>query len=217
MATARARLQTSLLYLVTPAEPKAGALDSFLGEVLGAGVDVVQLREKEMEAGPLMRVAGVVRRRTAEAGAIFVVNDRVDVALAAGADAVHLGQDDLPTREARRQGGPALVIGLSTHSAEQVRAAVRSEADYFAVGPVHATPTKPLRPAVGYDLVRVASAEADRPFFAIGGIDMTTLEEVIEAGARRVAVLRALTESDNPGSVARRMKQRLLSAAGGAS
>lgn len=217
MATARARLQTSLLYLVTPAEPKAGALDSFLGEVLGAGVDVVQLREKEMEAGPLMRVAGVVRRRTTEAGAIFVVNDRVDVALAAGADAVHLGQDDLPTREARRQGGPALVIGLSTHSAEQVRAAVRSEADYFAVGPVHATPTKPLRPAVGYDLVRVASAEADRPFFAIGGIDMTTLEEVIEAGARRVAVLRALTESDNPGSVARRMKQRLLSAAGGAS
>lgn len=217
MATARARLQTSLLYLVTPAEPKAGALDSFLGEVLEAGVDVVQLREKEMEAGPLMRVAGVVRRRTAEAGAIFVVNDRVDVALAAGADAVHLGQDDLPTGEARRQGGPDLVIGLSTHSVEQVRAALRSEADYFAVGPVHATPTKPLRPAVGYDLVRLASAEADRPFFAIGGIDMTTLEEVIEAGARRVAVLRALTESDNPGSVARRMKQRLLSAAGGAS
>lgn len=217
MATARARLQTSLLYLVTPAEPKAGALDSFLGEVLEAGVDVVQLREKEMEAGPLMRVAGVVRRRTAEAGAIFVVNDRVDVALAAGADAVHLGQDDLPTGEARRQGGPDLVIGLSTHSVEQVRAALRSEADYFAVGPVHATPTKPLRPAVGYDLVRLASAEADRPFFAIGGIDMTTLEEVIEAGARRVAVLRALTESDNPGSVARRLKQRLLSAAGGAS
>lgn len=202
---------------MTPAEPKAGPLDSFLGEVLEAGVDVVQLREKEMEAGPLMKAADVVRRRTAEAGAIFVVNDRVDVALAAGADAVHLGQDDLPTGEARRQGGPDLVIGLSTHSVEQVRAALRSEADYFAVGPVHATPTKPLRPAVGYDLVRVASAEADRPFFAIGGIDMTTLEEVIEAGARRVAVLRALTESDNPGSVARRLKQRLLSAAGGAS
>jgi thiamine-phosphate pyrophosphorylase len=178
--------------------------------VLGDGVDIVQLREKEMEAGPLVKFAEVTRRRTSEFGALFIINDRVDVALAAGADGVHLGQDDLPDEEARRQIGSAALIGLSTHSEEQVLQAAASEADYIAVGPVHETPTKPGRPVVGYELVRFAAEKSPRPFFAIGGIDLSNLQEVIEAGARRVAVLRALTEAEDPEAVARQIKSALL-------
>lgn len=203
------RLQTALLYLVTPADPKAGSLNDFLPRVLSAGVDVVQLREKQMEAGPLMRLAEVVRRRTEEFEAVFIVNDRVDVAIAAGADGVHLGQDDLSTVEARRQMGPSRVIGLSTHSEEQILDADHSEADYLGVGPVHTTPTKQGRPAVGYELVRYAAEKSPRPFYAIGGIDLETLPNVIAAGAIRVSVVRALTESEDPGAVARQMKHLL--------
>lgn len=206
---AHSRLRTAFLYLVTPGEPRAGPLDEFLPRVLEAGVDMVQLREKEMEAGPLLRFAEVARRRTREFGALFIVNDRVDVALACGADGVHLGQDDLSTEEARRQLGVALLIGLSTHSEDQVTGSGRSEADYIGVGPVHATPTKPGRPGVGYGLVRFAAARSPRPFYAIGGIDLETLPLVVEAGAQRVSVLRALTEAEDPGAVARKMKSAL--------
>lgn len=207
-----ARLDTALLYLVTPAEPEAGPLDEFLPRVLAAGVDVVQLREKEMEGGPLLRFAAVVRRRTAEFGALFIVNDRIDVAVAAGAEGVHLGQQDLPTEEARRQLGPDGIVGLSTHTHNEVLAASESEADYIGVGPVHATPTKPGRPEVGLELVRFAAERFPRTFYAIGGIDLATLPAVIEAGATRVSVLRALTESEDPGSVARQMKGLLRGA-----
>lgn len=207
------RLKMAFLYLVTPIEPKAGPLDEFLPRVLEAGVDVVQLREKVMEASPLLRFAEVARRFTQEFEALFVINDRVDVAIAAGADGVHLGQDDLPTEVARRQTGSSMLIGLSTHSEQQVLACMNSQADYIGVGPVHATPTKPGRAAVGYDLVRFASAKAPRPFYAIGGIDLENLPRVIEAGATRVSVQRALTEAEDPGAVARRMK-RLLSLSG---
>jgi thiamine-phosphate pyrophosphorylase len=203
-------LEAAHLYLVTPATPAAGPLEDFLPRVLGGGVDIVQLREKEMEAGPLVKFAEVTRRRTSEFGALFIINDRVDVALAAGADGVHLGQDDLPDEEARRQIGFAALIGLSTHSEEQVLQAAASEADYIAVGPVHETPTKPGRQAVGYELVRLAAEKSPRPFFAIGGIHLSNLQEVIDAGARRVAVLRALTEADDPGEVARQIKSALL-------
>jgi thiamine-phosphate pyrophosphorylase len=206
---AHERLQTAFLYLVTPAEPKAGSLDEFLPRVLAAGVDAVQLREKDMEAGTLLRFAEVVRRRTEEFEALFIVNDRVDVAIAAASDGVHLGQDDLGTVEARRQMGPSRLIGLSTHSEEQVLAAAQSEADYIGVGPVLATPTKPGRPAVGHKLVRYAAEKAPCPFYAIGGIDLENLAQVIAAGATRVSVLRALTESDDPGGVARQMKRML--------
>jgi thiamine-phosphate pyrophosphorylase len=210
ISPARRRLEAAHLYLVTPATPAAGPLEDFLPRVLGGGVDIVQLREKEMEAGPLVKFAEVTRRRTSEFGALFIINDRVDVALAAGADGVHLGQDDLPDEEARRQIGFAALIGLSTHSEEQVLQAAASEADYIAVGPVHETPTKPGRQAVGYELVGFAAEKSPRPFFAIGGIDLSNLQEVIEAGARRVAVLRALTEADDPGEVARQIKSALL-------
>lgn len=211
---AHKRLETALLYLVTPSDPRMAPFGEFLARVLEAGVDAIQLREKQMEAGPLLRFAEVVRKRTNEFEALFIVNDRVDVAIAAGADGVHLGQDDLDTAEARRQLGSGCVIGLSTHSEEQVLDVAQREADYVGVGPVHATPTKPGRPGVGYELVRFAASKSPRFFYAIGGINLETLPSVIDAGATRVSVLRALTESDDPVSVARRMKELLSARAG---
>jgi thiamine-phosphate pyrophosphorylase len=213
-SAARARLASAYLYLVTPAAPRAGELDELLPRVLEAGVDVVQLRDKEMEAGPLLRYCEIVRRRTSEFGALFVINDRVDVALASGADGVHLGQDDLPPDEARRQLGPAPLIGLSTHSEAQFLAALAAGADYAAVGPVFATPTKPGRPAVGLDLVGFAADRADRPVFVIGGVDRASLPRVMEAGARRVAVVRAITESGDPAAAASFLSAALRPAGG---
>jgi thiamine-phosphate pyrophosphorylase len=174
-------------------------MDDFLPRVLEAGVDIVQLRDKDMEARHLLQVA--------EFGALFVVNDRVDLAIAAGADAVHLGQGDLPAAEARRQAGPGMLIGLSTHTPDEVAAAAEGGVDYIGVGPVHATPTKPGRPAVGTGLVSYAAGRApDLPFFAIGGIDAATLPAVLAAGATRVCVLRALTEAADPGRAARELR-----------
>lgn len=204
----RDRLEAARLYLVTPGEPAAGSLDDLLPRVLEAGVDVVQLREKDLEARPLLAYAAVIRRRTEEFGALFLVNDRVDVALAAGADGVHLGQRDLPADEARRQLGPSPLIGMSTHAPAEVLGAP-PEADYLAVGPVHATPTKPGRPAVGHELVRFAAERAARPLFAIGGIDARTLPGVLAAGATRVAVVRAITEAADPGAAARELSRLL--------
>jgi thiamine-phosphate pyrophosphorylase len=208
----RERLQEARLYLVTPGDPPAGPLEEFLPRVLEGGVDIVQLRDKHLEARPLLELAAVVRRRTREFGALFFVNDRVDLAIAAEADGVHVGQQDLAPEEARRQMGPAALIGLSTHAPGEILAAAASAADYIAVGPVHATPTKPGRPAVGHELVRFAAARAVQPFFAIGGIDGANLADVLAAGARRIAVVRALTESDDPGGAARRLSEALRSA-----
>lgn len=205
----RERLLAARLYLVTPGNPQAGALNEFLPRVLEGGVDIVQLRDKHLEARPLLELAAVVRRRTVEFGALFLVNDRVDLAIAAGADGVHVGQQDLSPAEARRQMGPQAVIGLSTHAPEEVLAAASSEADYVAVGPVHATPTKPGRPAVGTELVRFAAEHPGQPFFAIGGIDPGNLEEVLAAGASRVAVVRALTEAEDPAAAARWLSEAL--------
>lgn len=208
----RQRLATSNLYLVTGAEPPAGSLDALLPAVLEAGVDVVQLREKEMEAGLLLGYCDVVRRHTRDFDALFIVNDRVDVALAAAADGVHLGQDDLPAADARRQLGRGLLIGLSTHSEAEIDAAGQVDVDYIGVGPVHATPTKPGRPAVGYELVEYASEEAKAPFFAIGGIDASNVAGVVAAGAPGISVARAITEAADPVAVVRRLKAALLAA-----
>lgn len=208
-ALLRQRLARSYLYLVTPAAPGGRDLDEFLPRVLEAGVDMVQLRQKDAEAGPLLRWCEIVRRRTTEFGALFLVNDRVDVAIAAGADGVHLGQDDLPVAEARRQMGAVPLIGLSTHSEQQFADALTAGADYAAVGPVYPTPTKPGRPAVGLDLVGFAADRTTLPLFVIGGIDVSNLDRVLEAGATRVSVVRALTESGDPASVAGRMSAAL--------
>jgi thiamine-phosphate pyrophosphorylase len=214
MSPARRRLQDSTLYLVTPTSPKAAPLDDFLASVLDAGVDIVQLREKEMEVKPLMLFGEVARKRTQEAGAILIINDRVDVAIAVGADGVHLGQEDLPPDVARLQMGKDPLIGLSTHTREEVLLSNDSDADYIGVGPVHETPTKLGRPAAGVDLVTFASSNAEKPFFAIGGIDPENVEKVIAAGATRISVLRALTEAENPASVARNLKRALENAVG---
>ena len=208
----RERLGAARLYLVTPGEPSAGPLDALLPRVLEVGVDVVQLRDKDLEARPLLALAAVVRRRTEEFGALFVMNDRVDLALAAGADGVHVGQQDLPVEEARRQIGSGRLLGLSTHTREEVLAAAATTVDYIAVGPVFATPTKPGRPAVGPELVSFAAGRASVPFFAIGGIDRGSLPAVLAAGARRVAVVRALTDAPDPATVARELAGALRAA-----
>lgn len=198
----RARLARARLYVVTDARADLGDLAEFLEAILSAGADVVQLREKEAEAGDLLRWGEVFRAAAARHGALFVVNDRPDVALALEADGVHLGQNDLPPAVARRILGPHALVGLSTHSEAELRSAP-PEADYVCVGPVWETPTKPGRPATGLGLVRAAARVEGRPWFAIGGIDPDNLAQVVEAGARRVAVVRAVTGAPDPAEAVR--------------
>jgi thiamine-phosphate pyrophosphorylase len=203
----RERLAQARLYLVTDARQAQGDLDAFLEAVLTAGVDIVQLREKAAEAGDLLRWSPAFRAAADRHGALFILNDRADVAVAAGADGVHVGQNDLPPAMVRRAGGEDLIIGLSTHSDAEYDAAAL-EADYLCVGPVHATPTKPGRPATGLMIVEHAAerergGSEPRPWFAIGGIDLETLPDVVEAGATRIAVVRAITESPVPASSVR--------------
>jgi len=186
------------LYLITGARPDLGA---FLAAAVNGGVDVVQLREKTLADRELL--LALITHRLAVP---LVVNDRPDLAALIGADAVHVGQDDLPVREARSFGVP---VGLSTHAPEEIDAA---EADYLGVGPVHATPTKEGRAAVGLDLVRYAAEHATQPWFAIGGIDRTNVEEVVAAGATRIAVVRAIGDAADPEAAARELRAALGSA-----
>lgn len=195
------RLDDALLYVVAGAREKRGDLRSFLDAVLRGGADVIQLREKDAEASTLLRAGAAFQRAAEEHGALFIVNDRPDVALALDADGVHLGQDDLPVTVARRILGPEAVIGVSTHTPAQFEGA-DSDASYLCAGPVFATPTKPGRPATGVDLVRFAAERGTsglerRPWFAIGGLDVTTLPDVVAAGAQRAVVVRA-ADADDP-------------------
>ncbi|HEX2031205.1 MAG TPA: thiamine phosphate synthase [Actinomycetota bacterium] len=201
----RDRLAASRLYVVTGARDDLPAL---LDVILAAGVDLVQLRDKESEAGDLLRWAEVFRTATERHGALFIVNDRPDVALAAGADGVHLGQGDLPVEVARRIMGPDAIVGLSTHRPEQLDAA-SPDADYVTAGPVFETPTKPGRPAVGLEYVRYAAEHERRPWFAIGGIDAANVSEVVAAGARRIAVVRAVTRASEPAVAVSRLRAAL--------
>lgn len=204
-ALARARL-----YLVAPATISSGPLVDSVAELADAGVDLIQLREKEMEAGDLLRVGEPLVAACADAGIPFIVNDRPDVALALGASGVHLGANDLPTAVARRILGPGALVGRSTHSPEDIAEALaHQDPDHIVVGPVHATPTKPGRPGTGLELLRHAAARVRLPWFAIGGIDETNLDEVIEAGARRIVVVRAITQARDPVTAAARLKARL--------
>jgi thiamine-phosphate pyrophosphorylase len=187
----RERLRAARLYLVCDARP-----DAFLDQALAGGVDIVQLRMKGADDDDVLAAAERFARRCAEHGALFVLNDRPDLAAAVGADGVHVGQDDDSIAAARVQVGSERLLGLSTHTPAQVDAA--AGVDYLGVGPVHATPTKPGRPAVGLALVRHAAAHARVPFFAIGGIDTAGAAEVRAAGGRRIAVVRALTDSRDP-------------------
>jgi thiamine-phosphate pyrophosphorylase len=203
----RVRLSQARLYLVCGARPGGRELSEVLAAALAAEVDVVQLREKHMNDEALRTVARVAAALCARAGALLIVNDRPAVALAAGADGVHVGQEDMPVAEVRKLIGEELLIGLSTHAAAEIDAA--READYIGVGPVHATPTKPGRPAVGLELVRYAAAHSPKPFFAIGGIDRSNIGAVLDAGATRVAVVRAIAEARDPGAAARGLREAL--------
>jgi thiamine-phosphate pyrophosphorylase len=204
----RKRLAEARLYLCTGLRED---LAEFVDAALAGGVDIVQLREKGLEAGPELAALAVIAEACARHGALLAVNDRADVALAAGADVLHLGQDDLPVRWARRVLGDDVAIGRSTHDAGQAAAAaVEPGVDYFCAGPCWPTPTKPGRPAPGLDLVRVtARAAPQRPWFAIGGIDADRLPEVLAAGAERVVVVRAITEAADPRAAAEALSRAL--------
>ena len=239
MHTPGERLATASLYLCTDARRERGDLAEFADAALAGGVDIIQLRDKgsagEQQFGPLEArqeldaleiLADAARRHVA----LLAVNDRADIAFAAGADVLHLGQDDLPLQIARDIIGPRPVSGRSTHDRVQASAAAAEEVDYFCVGPCWPTPTKPGRPAPGLDLVR-ATAElvsgaasaatsdsgaagprtsgTDKPWFAIGGIDEQRLPEVLAAGARRIVVVRAITGAEDPRAAAQRLKARL--------
>jgi thiamine-phosphate pyrophosphorylase len=207
----RERLADARLYLCTDARRAQGDLPRFLDAVLGAGVDIVQLREKGLEAGEELALLEVFAQACRRHGRLLAVNDRADVALAAGADVLHLGQDDLPVPTARRILGPGPLIGRSSHSPAQAEAAAAEpDVDYFCAGPLWTTPTKPGRPATGLGLLEhVARAEPGRPWFAIGGISLDRLGEVLAAGATRVVVVRAITEADDPAAATREFVRRL--------
>ena len=210
----RSRLADARLYLCTDGRRAQGDLPGFLDAVLGGGVDVVQLREKGLEASEELALLEVFAAACRRHGALLAVNDRADVALAAGADVLHLGQDDLPVPVARRILGPGPVIGRSSHSPEQASAAATEEGvDYFCAGPVWATPTKPGRAGTGPSLLtHTAMLGASRPWFAIGGIGLHQLNDVLAAGATRVVVVRAVTEAYDPAAAAAAFAKRLRSA-----
>ena len=211
----RARLAAARLYLCTDARRDRRDLAEFADAALAGGVDVIQLRDKGPE-GPLearaeLAALDVLAEAATRHSALLAVNDRADIALAAGADVLHLGQDDLPMAWARRVVGDDVVIGRSAHSATETAAAAEEpEVDYFCVGPCWPTPTKPGRPAPGLDLVRtVAARRPARPWFAIGGIDHGRLDEVLAAGAERIVVVRVITGADDPRAAAAALKARL--------
>ncbi|RSM39457.1 thiamine phosphate synthase [Amycolatopsis balhimycina DSM 5908] len=209
----RARLDAARLYLCTDARTNRGDLAAFADAALSGGVDIIQLRDKTgaLEAAGEIAALEVLAEACARHGALLSVNDRADVALAVGADVLHLGQDDIPVPLARRILGDEVVIGRSTHSLDEaLAAAAEPGVDYFCTGPCWPTPTKPGRPAPGLDLVRATAAwTPDRPWFAIGGIDGDRLPSVLEAGAARIVVVRAITEAEDPAAAARELRARL--------
>jgi thiamine-phosphate pyrophosphorylase len=200
------RLQRVRLYLVCDDRP-----DAFLDACLRGGVDLVQLRCKHATDRDIVAAGRRFAARCAEHGALFILNDRPDLVEEVGADGVHVGQDDAPVAQARALVGSERLLGLSTHTREQIRAAASLDVDYIGVGPVHETPTKPGRPAVGLELVRYAAEHAHVPFFAIGGVSARNAEAIARAGAKRIAVVRALTDSQDPERAARALRNAIAS------
>ncbi|MET3922333.1 thiamine phosphate synthase [Arthrobacter sp. UYEF20] len=224
---------TARLYLCTDARKDRGDFEAFVDAAFAGGVDIIQLRDKSLEAAEELELLEVLHQAAHRHGRLWAVNDRADLASVSGAPVFHIGQKDIPLAAARGFLGKDTVIGLSSHSPDQVDAAIaaasgRSGLDYFCVGPVWATPTKPGRAAVGLELVRYAAeairraeaaapgtangtadgtadstADGTVPWFAIGGIDLGNVEQVVEAGARRIVVVRAITEADDPADAAR--------------
>jgi len=207
----RERLRTARLYFVCEALPRGEEPEAVLHAALGGGADIVQLREKELPRDEIERSARTFRRLCDTYSALFVVNDDPYLARSCGADGVHLGQDDMPVEEARGILGPDMIVGLSTHSEEQLAASgdLSSALDYVSVGPVWETPTKEGRPGVGLGLVEHAATHAPHPFFAIGGIEPANADEVVAAGARRLGAVRAIRDADDPAAAAEALRAAL--------
>jgi thiamine-phosphate pyrophosphorylase len=203
--TPRERIAAARLYLVCDARPRA-----FLDAALRGGVDVIQLRDKALGDDGIVAAACEFRAAADRAGALFLLNDRPELVDACRADGVHVGQDDATPARARAAVGEERIVGRSTHAPDQLAAAEADpDVDYLAVGPVHATPTKPGRPAAGLDYVRHAATTAGKPWFAIGGIGAATIAPVMEAGARRVVVVRAIADAPDPEAAARALRAAL--------
>jgi thiamine-phosphate pyrophosphorylase len=205
----RERLRTARLYFVCEALPRGEDPEPLLRAALSGGVDIVQLREKELGREEIERSAQTFRRLCDTYSALFVVNDDPWLARACDADGVHVGQDDVAAAEAREALGPDAIVGLSTHSEEQLASSREQPVDYVSVGPVWETPTKQGRPGVGLGLVEHAAANAPHPFFAIGGIDPADAAEVVAAGAQRLGVVRAIRDAEDPTAAAEALRAAL--------
>jgi len=205
------RLQDKKLYLVTNSD-KFESDDAFIDAVAAAlkgGVQIVQLREKNRPANEIIALGKKIRMLCSEFDALYIVNDRIDIAQITNADGVHLGQDDIDVHSAREILGGNFIIGVSTHAPEQAQKAVSDGADYIGVGPVFSTPTKEGRTAVGLEYVKWAGENVEIPFFAIGGIDLDNVDSVINHGAKRIAIVRSIINAQNPHNVAKSFLQRL--------
>jgi thiamine-phosphate pyrophosphorylase len=205
----RARLEQVQMYLITDAAPVSQPIERFLREAIAGGVGMVQLREKCVPDARLLDIAARCANVCRSENIPFIVNDRVDIALACGADGVHIGQEDMPIMHVRSLAGEDFIIGLSTHSPEQIEEAATLDPDYIGVGPIHETPTKEGRTAVGVQLVSYAAQHAAQPFFAIGGLDPTNVAEVVRAGARGVSVLRWVGQAIDPMAAARELLDQM--------
>lgn len=212
MIDRKEKLLKAALYLVigsdsTQSHPLLGIVE----EALKGGVDILQLRDYSLKDSELLKTALAVREITQRYNVLFIVNNRPDIAVLSAADGVHLGQEDMPVAEARKILGPRKIVGVSTHAPDQACLALAHGADYIGVGPVYATPTKAGRPAVTVEYVReVAAMKPPIPFFAIGGIDLTNIQEVLKAGAHRIAVVRAIANAEDPQKAAKELKEKLV-------
>jgi thiamine-phosphate pyrophosphorylase len=202
----RERLRTARLYFVCDARPESD-LEALLRAALAGGADIVQLREKRLGRAEIERAAGTFRRVADTFSALFILNDDPELARSCDADGVHVGQDDVSAERARELFGPDAIVGLSTHSEEQIAASAGRPVDYISVGPIWETPTKAGRPAVGLDLIRHAAERAPHPFFAIGGIDPGNAGEVVAAGAERLCAVRAIRDAADPAAAATALRQ----------
>lgn len=202
----RERLRTARLYFVCDARPGTD-LEALLRAALTGGADIVQLREKKLGRAEIERAAGTFRRVADTFSALFVLNDDPELARICDADGVHVGQDDVSAEQARELMGPDAIVGLSTHSEEQIAASAGRPVDYVSVGPIWETPTKEGRPGVGLELISYAAANAPHPFFAIGGIDTSNAEQVVAAGAERLCAVRAIRDAADPAEAAQDLRQ----------
>lgn len=216
VASALEKLDAARLYFVCEAGNDLDALDRLLEGALRGGADLIQLRDKDASEESILAAAPTFRAAADRHDALFILNDRPDLVAGCEADGVHVGQDDVPVDAARAAAGEGAIVGLSSHGPDQMGAALGAEGparpDYLSVGPVHATPTKPGRPAAGIDYVRHAAANAgELPWFAIGGIDSQTIGEVVGAGATRVVVVRAIRDAADPEAATRELLSALPS------